>query len=415
MKYQFPEIRHIDDVLPHIEGCDDIIVADKGAYKVINYVAMSSDLFRPVFTTYPSPKMVKGRPDITEINHESIMRRECRGLIFDGVTGQLISRPFHKFFNLEEREETLAANVDLSLPHIILSKLDGSMIRPFMTSDGVFRVGTKMGETDIAQEAAKFFYENDDYQKLGFALVSAGFTPIFEYTSPNNRIVIDYGIEPQLVLTAIRDNVSGIYQDYHILQQLGLECNVPVVGFHEIDVVNSDQLSKAVRGMTDIEGFVVRFRDGHMVKLKTDQYVAIHKAKDNLLYERLVVEMILNEKVDDILPYLVETDKQRLLAYQDEFVRKFGVLKYNFVNQAYYLINTSQNSRKDFAINHAAEFGPLANIIFRYFDDLYSGAFNQILWLNTADRELKDFFLKKTNSNSGWEEFKKAIGFDITW
>ena len=38
MKYKFPTIQHIDDVLPHIVDCDDFIVADKGDHKVINYV-----------------------------------------------------------------------------------------------------------------------------------------------------------------------------------------------------------------------------------------------------------------------------------------------------------------------------------------------------------------------------------------
>lgn len=399
MNYQFPTIAHINDVLPFISGCDDIIVADKGAYKVINYVSMSSDLFRP---------LTGNKDDIT-----SIIRRECRGLIFDGITDELISRPFHKFFNLGEREETLPENVDLSHGHIILNKLDGSMIRPFMTSDGVLRIGTKMGETEIAQSAAEFF-EKDNYKEFAHAMVYADFTAIFEYTSPDNRIVIDYGFVPQLTLTAIRDNHTGKYQDYHKLQVLGLEFKIPIVGYREMGLTDVNTLSDAVRGMNDIEGFVVRFRDGHMVKVKTDQYVAIHKAKDNLLYERLVVEMILNEKVDDILPYLVETDKQRLLAYQDEFIRQFAKLNVNFYSRAWHFVVEFGNSRKDFAINHSKEFGPLASIVFRHFEDMQNN-YNLAQWSLIAAEEVHNFFIKKTSSNSTWEQFKNDVGLEITW
>ena len=31
------------------------------------------------------------------------IRRECRGMIFDGDTGIIISRPYHKFFNAGEK------------------------------------------------------------------------------------------------------------------------------------------------------------------------------------------------------------------------------------------------------------------------------------------------------------------------
>ena len=52
-----------------------------------------------------------------------------------------------KFFNVNEREETLIQHIDFSQPHLILEKLDGSMITPFEV-DSRIRWGTKMGLTD---------------------------------------------------------------------------------------------------------------------------------------------------------------------------------------------------------------------------------------------------------------------------
>jgi RNA ligase len=53
------------------------------------------------------------------------MVRECRGLIFNAETGEVISRRLHKFFNIGELPETQAEKVDITRPHIILEKMDG--------------------------------------------------------------------------------------------------------------------------------------------------------------------------------------------------------------------------------------------------------------------------------------------------
>ena len=99
MNYEFPTIRNISDVLPAIEGRDEFVVAEKDGYTVINYNVMMADTF------------------------DCNIRRECRGIIFGSKTGDIIRRPFHKFFNVNEREETQDHVVDLSRPHAILDKL----------------------------------------------------------------------------------------------------------------------------------------------------------------------------------------------------------------------------------------------------------------------------------------------------
>ena len=89
MNYDFPEIKHIDDVLPHIQGRDEFLVMEKDGYTVINYAVAFEETFQwdendPV---------------------GSAIRRECRGLIFDRNTGNLISHPYHKFFNAEKNQK----------------------------------------------------------------------------------------------------------------------------------------------------------------------------------------------------------------------------------------------------------------------------------------------------------------------
>ena len=253
MNYNFPSIRNINDVLPYVENREEFVVADRGDHTIINYNLMTSDTFRPLLGEEDDP-------------HANIIRRECRGLIFDNETGEIIRRPFHKFKNLGEDVDYLPENLNLNRPHFILDKLDGSMIAPYKTSNGIWYVGTKMGQTEIALEARAFIDAHDNYWDLIKEAEDAGFTAIFEWMSPNNRIVIDYGIEPRLVLTAMRHKIEGDYLEYGNLITLAQEHNVPFV---KATFVNETaDFLKTVPAMADIEGFVVRFDDGHMFKDK---------------------------------------------------------------------------------------------------------------------------------------------------
>lgn len=191
MNYAFPVINTIDDVLPAIAGRDEFVVAERDFGTVINYLVAMPDTFK-----------IEGPDDVM-----GALRRECRGLIFD-TEGRIMSRPFHKFFNVNEKEETQAHMLDLSRPHIVMDKLDGSMIRP-VRMHGMIRLATKMGVTDIAIEAEQLL-DADQYMWLEDMMID-GFTPIFEYVAPTNKIVVEYA-EAKLILTAVRETVSGEYR-----------------------------------------------------------------------------------------------------------------------------------------------------------------------------------------------------------
>ena len=45
MNYSFPEIRTIDDVLPHIEGRKEFVVAEREGYTVINYAVAMAEIY----------------------------------------------------------------------------------------------------------------------------------------------------------------------------------------------------------------------------------------------------------------------------------------------------------------------------------------------------------------------------------
>jgi RNA ligase len=291
MDYKFPEIRTIEDVLPHIEGRSEFIVAEREFGTVINYMVSMADTFD-----------MTGPDDLG-----GAIRRECRGLIFD-TEGRIMSRPFHKFFNALEKEETQIHVIDMSRPHVIMEKMDGSMIRP-VRMNGMLRLATKMGVTDIAIEAESLL-SAEQYEWLE-EVMSSGVTPLFEYIAPTNKIVIEY-TEPKLVLLAMRNNISG---NYYMPHSAPFEV-VPQYG--SVDGGLAEYITRA-REMSGREGDIIRFADGHMVKIKNDWYVRIHKTKDLIRFDRNIADIIVNEQLDDVLPLLDSADLATVRAYELRF------------------------------------------------------------------------------------------------
>lgn len=306
MNYKFPKIHTIQDVLPHIEGREEFIVAEREGYTVINYVVAMANTFD-----------MTGPDDLG-----GAIRRECRGLIFD-KEGHIMSRPFHKFFNVNERAETQTHEIDMSQDHVIMEKMDGSMIRPILV-DGYLRLATKMGVTEVAMQAEAWLATRGDKYKswLGFYMAH-DYTPIFEWISPFNQIVLPYETD-DLVLLAIRDNLTGEYLDMRE-EMSEIESPFNVVrqyGSMQDNIV--DYIARQ-RGKEGREGDIVRFADGHMLKIKNDWYVRIHKTVDRIVFDRNIVNLIINEEIDDVMPMLPVVQANRVRNFEIRFWKAFKV------------------------------------------------------------------------------------------
>jgi RNA ligase len=199
------------------------------------------------------------------------------------------------------------------------------------------------------------------------------FTPIFEWCSRQQRIVIDYP-EDKLVLLAMRDNFTGEYLNRKGLVAVGKVWNIPVVNVLDVTdpVPSQEELVTMIRNMSDMEGVVVQFADGHMVKIKADTYVALHRAKSLLENERDVVGLVLDEKVDDLLSLLPAYDRARL--------RNFDVHVWHdiwcFKSQVNKVLEASINMpRKEFALATSEYMCPLLRAaVFKHWDNPYCSA-----------------------------------------
>jgi RNA ligase len=330
MNYDFPQIKTIDDVLPHISGREEFLVMEKEGYTVIKYVVAFEETF-----LWDSNDPVG-----------SAIRRECRGITFD-AEGNLICRKYHKFFNVGEKEETQLNKINLYEPHIVLEKLDGSCVIPQPSPDG-FVLTTKSGVTDISQQAEEFISDKPHYAKFIHSMFDGKLTPIFEWVSRKNRIVVDYEND-NLILTAIRNTEMGNYLPYFNMLDLAEHWNIPVVqAVDGLVVQNIELFVKQIREWEDSEGVVLRFDTGHMVKIKSDQYVLRHKTKDAINQEKNVISIILNDDVDDLIPLLTPEDATRIQEFQHAFWLSFEDVA-GEIYDLYRQIDKGQ-SQKDFAL-----------------------------------------------------------------
>lgn len=308
MTYQFPKITHLQQVLDAIKGREEFVVrvSEEHDYTIVNYAVNFEDTFPPV------------------TDERTAILRECRGITFRTSSGEIISRKYHKFFNLGERPETLPGNIDWSVPYREFEKLDGSMITPLMINGGV-RWATKMGLTDVAKPVDEFTKDKVNYHEFAKYWMSEGWTPIFEWCSRIQRIVIDYPVDA-LILTAIRHNVTGVYKTYEEMRDEADAYDIPLVkAGPEITGLDEDAI-EAIRVLEGKEGEVWRTAEGHMRKLKAEHYCLIHKTLEHLNFEKDVIRLIVDEKLDDAKPFLPED----LVTKADEFAKAIftGVKKY---------------------------------------------------------------------------------------
>lgn len=282
-----PTIHHLDDILPAIAGRSEFVHAQRDGYSVIDYNFALADSF------------------------DDPLRLECRGIKF-APDGSILARPLHKFFNINERESTQAGLLDFSQPHTITEKMDGSMIHPAVV-DGTLVFMTRMGRTDHAVKAERHITEDVDIVCRNMCAMDL--TPIFEWTAPDNRIVVRYP-DSRLNLLAVRDMLTGEYHSYGDLEGWAQDMGVALVPQYDPQHSNGGEFVDFARAVTGKEGFVIRFADGTWVKAKGDDYVLKHKAKESILQEKNVLALLLRGELDDVLPLLDSADQLEVAEYQ---------------------------------------------------------------------------------------------------
>ncbi len=286
--------------------------------------------------------------------------RNCRGIITD-ADGYVIARPFPKFFNYGQEG---AAQFDLDEPCITTDKMDGSLGILYPTPDG-YAIATRGAfESDQAIHATNVLRERySDFEP------SDGWTYLFEIVHPTNRIIVDYGDVDDLFMIGMVKNDDGMF-----IQEVPYWTGPSVrnMACHTV----AEALSLPPR--KNVEGIVITLRDGRMVKIKQEDYVALHKIvcgmNERVVWERLgageTAEQICEQIPDEFHDWVKSVAKTLREKQQAIAMRTWAW--FNTITQALPL----GFERKAFAIE-ACKLPEYRPYLFALLDD--KGA-NEMIW-----------------------------------
>lgn len=184
----------------------------------------------------------------------------ARGLILNRYTGEIIAKPWSKFFNLSEHE-----TIPDGLAQV-REKMDGSLGIVFHYDDK-WHIATRGSFTSEQALKAQQWIAGRDFPK--------GYTHLFEIIYPENRIVVDYDGFEGLVYLESLCLFKG--KPHDVLDWPNKSKNFGCV--HPQDLLKHKD---------NAEGYVLYWPEyDFRVKVKFDEYVRLHKIMTEYSIKRL--------------------------------------------------------------------------------------------------------------------------------
>lgn len=254
--------------------------------------------------------------------------RVCRGLVTDNE-GNVVARPFKKFFNLEEKRHVASNN------YTIWSKEDGSLGIIF-SYRGVWHICTRGSfVSDQSKKGREILEKIEGWDKF----LVEGNTYLFEIVYPENKIVLDYGISEKLIFLGYVNNETGEEFTADMIEQNLFETPI------KYDFCDY----KAISGLNweNHEGFVVWFDNGHKVKIKFEWYLKRHKIVWSLT-NRLLWEYLSEGKVDELIESLPD-EFYDIVKEEIDILQAKWMEIYDICGNDYYMCFDHSTTRKYFA------------------------------------------------------------------
>lgn len=202
--------------------------------------------------------------------------------------GELISASFKKFFNWNEQPDLVPIPENLSLA-FLMEKLDGSTLA-VSKYKGKTIIRTR-GTVDATKLDNGFEIEvlKKKYP-LAFDITgsdTSDFTFLYEWVSPVNKIVLDYGSEPDIYLIGVISHEDYTLWNQHMVDDIAKEIGVKRP--RRFDYSSVKEMLDAIEVLQGQEGICVYFNGGQEIrKVKSAQYLALHRFKSNATLENTI-------------------------------------------------------------------------------------------------------------------------------
>lgn len=296
---------------------------------------------------------VRSFGDFLQFNYNAMAQYEgrwndfeiiSRGLIIHAKTGEIVARPFDKFFNWGERG--LFSNAPIVS---ITEKLDGSL-GILYRDNNTYKIATRGSlESDQAQWATEYLNKHHNLINLPNEA-----TLLFEIIYPGNRVVVDYGKREDLVLLAGRNRFTGEYWQFYQVKAVA-----NMYGFSTPYQYRFEGIETLYSNLEELsaneEGYVAEFADGQRFKFKSAAYLRLHKLLSSLSFKNILKAMEnseLDKFIADIPDEFLGQAKQWIAEIRETVERE--TIRLNAIFHSAPTV-----SRKDFALwvmeNHKAD------------------------------------------------------------
>ena len=289
---------------------------------------------------------------------------QCRGLV-TGTEGNVVARPFKKFFNLEENKHTPTSEFE------VFDKMDGSLGIMFKYN-GEMVCATRGSFTSDQSKWMTEFAQKYNYQDI----IVEGFTYLFEIIYPENRIVVNYDGQERLVLLGIINTETGEELPHNELFE----------GFDVVKKYDGVRDYSELKGKVEqnSEGFVVRFSNGDRMKIKGEEYLRLHKIMTNVsttgVWELLSNGGDINEFLKDVPDefYKKVKDYADLLKYGFYRVSEDCGKSHHYFRYGKYSDREIEPTKKQFA-EHVTNHGhpPYRAVMFAMWD---GKPYDKLIW-----------------------------------
>jgi hypothetical protein len=213
--------------------------------------------------------------------------------------GNPVSLSFKKFFNYDEKPDIFPAPSDLKNAKL-MEKLDGSTLI-FSRYKGHTVIRTR-GTVDARKQANghEIDYLLQKYPKFADMLNRTDTYDqsfIYEWLSPTNRIVLNYGDEPEMKLIAAIGHADYTLAPQSVLDLYAKSWDLSRPRTFSYNSV--EEMKSAVEVLKDQEGLCVYYGNEQQIrKVKAASYLFLHRAKSEISS----IEKVIDVYIDWFIP-----------------------------------------------------------------------------------------------------------------
>ncbi len=349
---------------------------------------------------------------------------QCRGLVTNSK-GDIVARPFKKFFNYEEHKPEDLPNETFE----VYEKMDGSLgilfyyeyelsdekryniwfnnnyetgmerffdpnnlpdfdnpyYEPTPKIKGEWIMATRGSFTSSQAIRGKELLDKYDFERL-----RKGYTYLFEIIYKENRIVCEYDYEDIVLLGMIETKSGNEVNIHNSNEDIRFQNMISNIGFRVVMLYKTwgegyDLLKEEIS--KDREGYVVCFKNGFRMKIKGEEYKRLHRILTNVSNRDIWEYLRVGKPLDEILDKVPDEFYDWVKSEESKFLEMYRITdtmcQLTFMN-----IIKPEMSRKESALKIKEQKLDLQALLFRMLDNK---DYSDLIWKNLYPKYSKPF------------------------